>query len=105
MPSRPNVSSSYIVKWPLNNIEFKMPNTPAEIISKLEDSFVKAQDAGELLFFPSTVHTHEEYGVEVRKFTIKSLIPGYVVMSHLLLVGNSPLPCTTEEAPFAYPAF
>ncbi|KAI0779321.1 HIT-like protein [Fomes fomentarius] len=38
--------------------------THKEIIAKLPESFDKAKEAGDLLFFPSTVHTHEENGVE-----------------------------------------
>ncbi|KIP10933.1 hypothetical protein PHLGIDRAFT_28233 [Phlebiopsis gigantea 11061_1 CR5-6] len=41
-----------------------MPNTPEEIIAKLSDGFNKARDEGDLLFFPSTIHNHKEYGVE-----------------------------------------
>ncbi|KAH8119256.1 ATP adenylyltransferase-domain-containing protein [Phellopilus nigrolimitatus] len=36
----------------------------ATIISQLSDRFIQARDAGDLLFFPSTVHHHEEAGVE-----------------------------------------
>lgn len=36
------------------------------IINRLSEQFTKARDAGDLLFFPSTVHSHEEAGVEVR---------------------------------------
>ena len=50
-----------------NHAIAKMPNTPEEIIAKLSDSFDKARDEGDLLFFPSTVHNHKEYGVEVCK--------------------------------------
>lgn len=42
----------------------------AEIITSLPERFVKARDAGDLLFFPSTVHTHEEHGVQVSEFPI-----------------------------------
>ena len=38
----------------------------AEIVAKLSDSFEKARTSGDLLFFPSTLHTHAENGVEVR---------------------------------------
>ena len=41
------------------------PSTPKEIISSLPECFDKAKESGELLFFPSTVHTHPENGVEV----------------------------------------
>ncbi|TBU24517.1 HIT-like protein [Dichomitus squalens] len=35
-----------------------------EIVAKLSDSFEKARSSGDLLFFPSTTHHHEENGVE-----------------------------------------
>ncbi|KAI0744251.1 HIT-like protein [Daedaleopsis nitida] len=35
-----------------------------EIIAKLPESFDKAREAGDLFFFQSTVHTHEEHGVD-----------------------------------------
>ncbi|THH09388.1 hypothetical protein EW145_g2042 [Phellinidium pouzarii] len=34
------------------------------IITRLEHSFAQARDAGDLLFYPSSVHTHEEAGIE-----------------------------------------
>ena len=40
----------------------------AEIVTSLPKRFVKARDAGDLLFFPSTVHTHEEHGCQVSEF-------------------------------------
>lgn len=42
----------------------KMPDTPADIIARLPERFAKAKDEGDLLFFPSTVQKHEEFGVE-----------------------------------------
>ena len=36
------------------------------IVAKLVENFDKARESGDLLFFPSTVHTHAENGVEVR---------------------------------------
>ncbi|KZT41511.1 HIT-like protein [Sistotremastrum suecicum HHB10207 ss-3] len=36
----------------------------AEILARLPTSFSKARDSGDLLFFPSTVHRHQEGGVE-----------------------------------------
>ncbi|KAI0093107.1 ATP adenylyltransferase-domain-containing protein [Irpex rosettiformis] len=41
-----------------------VPSTPAEIIAQLPSSFAKAKDSGDVLFFPSTVHKHSEFGVE-----------------------------------------
>ncbi|KAH9935653.1 HIT-like protein [Fomitopsis serialis] len=38
--------------------------TPAEIIAKIPESFDKAQEAGDLLFFPSTIHKHSEFDVD-----------------------------------------
>lgn len=35
------------------------------IISQITDSFDKANESGDLLFFPSTIHHHEESGVQV----------------------------------------
>ena len=42
----------------------------AEIVAKLSDSFEKARTSGDLLFFPSTLHTHAENGVEVRSVRV-----------------------------------
>ncbi|KAI0339771.1 hypothetical protein BDW22DRAFT_1335536 [Trametopsis cervina] len=39
-------------------------STPAEIIAQLPAGFERAKEAGDVLFFPSTVHTHNEFGVE-----------------------------------------
>ncbi len=36
-----------------------------EVISSLPGRFTRAKDAGDLFFFPSTVNTHEEHGVQV----------------------------------------
>ena len=44
-----------------------VPNTPADIIAQLQSSFDKAKESGDVLFFPSTVHKHSEFGVEVCK--------------------------------------
>ena len=41
-------------------------STHKEIVAKLVENFGKARESGDLLFFPSTVHTHAENGVEVR---------------------------------------
>ncbi|CCM01925.1 uncharacterized protein FIBRA_03998 [Fibroporia radiculosa] len=56
-----------------------MPQTPVEIISKLPASFKKAQDSGDLLFFPSSVHEYDEDGV---KFEIR-LCPALQKKPHL----------------------
>ena len=42
-----------------------MSLTPAEIIAKIPESFDKAQAAGDLLFFPSTIYKHNECDVDV----------------------------------------
>lgn len=42
----------------------------SEVISSLPERFTKAKDAGDLLFFPSTVHKHEEHGVQVSEFPV-----------------------------------
>ena len=39
--------------------------THEEIIARLPEAFDKAQEAGDLYFFPSTVHKHVENDVEV----------------------------------------
>lgn len=41
------------------------PSTPAEIIAQLPVGFERAREAGDVLFFPSTIHKHKEFGVEV----------------------------------------
>lgn len=38
------------------------------IIKSLDERFEAAKAAGDVLFFPSTVHRHNEGGVEVRLF-------------------------------------
>ncbi|KAI0793174.1 HIT-like domain-containing protein [Abortiporus biennis] len=40
------------------------PTIYSEIISKLPEGFNKANESGDLLFFPSTLHKHAENGVE-----------------------------------------
>ncbi|GJE92278.1 ATP adenylyltransferase-like protein [Phanerochaete sordida] len=55
--TRPQI---YVARHPL----LKMPETAAQIIAKLPERFEKANAEGDLLFFPSTIHTHEEHGVE-----------------------------------------
>ena len=41
-------------------------STQEEILAKLPEAFDKARASGDLLFFPSSVHTHKEHDVEVR---------------------------------------
>jgi len=41
-----------------------MSLTPTKIIAKIPESFDKAQEAGDLLFFPSTIHKHSEFDVD-----------------------------------------
>ena len=52
----------------------KMPDTPEQIIAKLPERFDKARDEGDLLFFPSTIQKHHEFGVEVREFVLHYLL-------------------------------
>ena len=56
-----------------------------EIIAKLPESFDKAQEAGDLFFFPSTVHTHAEHGVDVSSRFVPACTP-------------SPILCTSPVA-------
>lgn len=56
-----------------NSSDFSaMPQTHFEIISSLPARFDKARESGDLLFFPSTVHKHSEFGVEVGAPPIRS---------------------------------
>ena len=41
---------------------------PLDIIRSLDEKFEAAKSAGDVLFFPSTVHTHQEGGVDVFLF-------------------------------------
>ena len=50
-----------------------MADTPEQIVAKLPESFDKARESGDVLFFESTVQKHEEYGVEVSKSTSLSI--------------------------------
>lgn len=36
------------------------------IVSQVDERFVQARESGDLLFFPSEVHHHEEAGIQVR---------------------------------------
>lgn len=49
-----------------------MDQVPSEVISKLPESFEKGLASGDLLFFPSTVYKHEDYGVQVQ--TTRSVV-------------------------------
>lgn len=42
-----------------------MSLTPVEVIARIPESFDKAQAAGDLLFFPSTIYKHTECDVDV----------------------------------------
>ena len=48
-------------------------HTPASIISGLDACFERAHSNGDVLFFPSTVHRHEEGGVDVRPLHLSYL--------------------------------
>ena len=54
-----------------------MSSAHAEIVAKLPEAFERARASGDLLFFPSTVHTHSEAGVDVsapfRSFLVAGL--------------------------------
>lgn len=52
-----------------------MSLTPADIIAKIPESFDKAQVAGDLLFFPSTIYKHNECDVDVSN---RSRVPGFI---------------------------
>lgn len=41
-------------------------NMASSIISEVGDRFDQARTSGDLFFFPSTIHHHQEAGVEVR---------------------------------------
>lgn len=40
-------------------------STPSAIISALRPAFEKGKESGDLLFFPSQVHTHQDLGIDV----------------------------------------
>lgn len=80
-----------------------VPNTPADVIAQLPAGFDKAKESGDLLFFPSTVHKHSEFGVEV------SLSPLVVHPAAFLtdsdgVVGDHTVPCIAEQADAAHAA-
>ncbi|RDX41812.1 HIT-like protein [Lentinus brumalis] len=66
-------------------------STHKEILAKLPEHFDKARESGDLLFFPSSVHTHAENGVE---FQIR-LCPALQNKPRL------PTPDFTKDAPSA----
>jgi hypothetical protein len=82
----------------------KMPDTPEQIIAKLSQRFDKAKESGDLLFFPSTIQKHEEYGVEVSKSTV---IPPDIrkLILPLRAVGDSFMSGSAEQACPAYATF
>ena len=41
--------------------------TPPAIVSAIRPAFEKGKASGDLLFFPSEVHTHKDLGIDVRK--------------------------------------
>lgn len=41
------------------------PTTPSAIISLIRPAFEKGRASGDLLFFPSEVHTHRDLGIDV----------------------------------------
>lgn len=43
-----------------------MASSPAEIITRIPTQFAKAKQDGDLFFYPSTVHSHTEIGIDVR---------------------------------------
>jgi ATP adenylyltransferase len=40
--------------------------TPPAIVSAIRPAFEKGKASGDLLFFPSEVHTHKDLGIDVR---------------------------------------
>ncbi|TFK83200.1 HIT-like protein [Polyporus arcularius HHB13444] len=66
-------------------------STHKEILAKLPENFDKARESGDLLFFPSSVHTHAENGIE---FQIR-LCPALQNKPRL------PTPDFTKDAPSA----
>lgn len=73
-----------------------MPSTHSEILQQLPTRFDKALEAGDLLFFPSTSHKHEAYGVEVCKssFSCRSQ-ESWLIVSRSLRFAYV-LPCRTS---------
>ena len=64
-----------------------VPTTQTDIIAQLPARFDQAKEAGDLFFFPSTVHKHLSHGVEVCEFRWPvctgrmSFDPGYACSS------------------------
>ncbi len=94
-------NSGYNHQGSLNEMT-SVPNTPAEIIKQLPANFEKAKEAGDVLFFPSTIHKHSEFGVEVCESVFFSPFPRIRLlntdMSISLTVGDHAMPCIAEQA-------
>lgn len=73
-----------------------MPSTPTEIIAQLPTGFERARESGDLLFFPSTVHKHQEFGVEVREF-LHFCLSQRSITSSVSIVGDHALSCAAEQ--------
>ena len=58
---RPFISAFYS----FGTMTIEMPTTQTDIIAQLPSRFDQAKEAGDLFFFPSTVHKHQAHGVEV----------------------------------------
>jgi hypothetical protein len=79
-----------------------MPDTPTEIIAKLPERFTKAREEGDLLFFPSTIHKHEEFGVEVCKSILSCVTWPASSASACFAVGDPSVPCPPAQTASAY---
>ena len=48
-------------------------STPSAIISAIRPAFEKGKASGDLLFFPSQIHTHKDLSIDVRSIQPSSL--------------------------------
>ena len=76
-------------------------STPSAIISALRPAFEKGKESGDLLFFPSQVHTHQDLGIDVGHIgspTSPSPDPRSTRITFVLsLVRDQVMPCVAAE--------
>ena len=73
--------------------------TPPAIVSAIRPAFEKGKASGDLLFFPSEVHTYKDLGIDVRKATI--LLLRLVLTTPSRLVRDKIVSGVIAKAPLA----
>ena len=96
-------SASYIKPRTLVNMSSDIPRTHSTILSSVDERFSRALDAGDLFFYPSSTHVHDEAGIEVSlpQWTlmpmkqVMSMYPWFCVLRPL--VPNTAVSSVAEE--------